>query len=86
MSKYTAEVERITYLDEGQSAAVAVVSVYGDLPHGNRVAPRTREALLRAARRVAGEHASSKWEVDYRVAVHNGQERHTVTFEPEATY
>lgn len=86
MSKYTAEVERITYLDDGRSAAVAVVSVYGDLPHGNRVAPRTREALLRAARRVVGKHASSEWEIVYRVAVHNGQERHTITFEPEVAY
>lgn len=81
MRKYTAEIESIQRDEQEQIASVAV-SVYGDLPR-LMVAVRTQNAIIRAAQRVLpGANAEMLgWEqINYRVAVHNGQERHEVIF------
>lgn len=89
VSTYSAEIERISDDKDhpDQPIKSLVVSVYGDLPRPS-VSNRTRNAILRAAGKVAVLHGvpAYDWEeIKYRVSVNNGQERHTVTFTPGIT-
>lgn len=90
MPKYTAEIEHIARLDDDKDSPImaVTVSVYGDLPN-HKVSPRTRNAILRAAQKVVkvyGVSAMDWEEILYRQGVNNGQERHTVVFEPNVAH
>jgi hypothetical protein len=83
MPKYTGEIENVVHTtDEAHHAMLVNVSVYGDLP-GSGVKTRTRNAIIRAALKVASIYnvTVDDWEeINYRAGVTNGVERHTVTF------